>query len=432
MTETVKAPDPSALLKKVAAKKQAAKAPAPQKRVSPLLAARENLTKILKEDHVVPLNENQLASSMPHYPTGVVTIDYLIGGRLNSRGVPPCPGLPGGRIINLYGSPGAGKTTLALTAAASICAKGGTCVYIDWENEVEPRYAEVLGVPVKDPSRFLLYQPNTLEEGLKIMITMASAGVDLIVVDSVGAAVPQDLYERKVEEEGEQARIGLVAQKWSQFLPKFKSLIRKSGTCVLGISQLRKKIGGQGHGPDAEPQGGEAWKYYSAVRISLRVFQKEMGKVFNALTGKTEDMIVGAIVLAKLDKCKVSDSVHHEQKFFLRSGTGIDNVRTVVDLAAIYKIVGKSGSWFEWPEAPGGPIKAQGMEQMIQKVKAQNAMEALFAQVVPKMTEAAKPVHTAETSEEPDGSGEGEDLPEDLFDMIPGEKKVEEPPSEDA
>jgi len=412
-----KAPNTSAILKTVQ-QKAAAKPIMNKKGNSPLIGAREALKKILKEDHVVPLTEGQLKASMPHIPTGAMVVDFLVGGRPNSRGVAPCPGLPKGRIINIYGNAGAGKTTLALSTAASVCAMGGTCVYIDWENEVDPRWAETLGVPVKDESRFLLMQPNTLEEGLKIMVQMASAGVDLIVLDSVGAGVPHDLFHRNIEDEGDQGRIGLVAQKWSQFLPKFKTLIRKSDSCVIGISQLRKKINSQGHGPDAEPQGGEAWKYYSAVRMMLRVFNKEKTKTFNAITGKTEEMVTGTVVLAKLDKCKVSDSVHHEQKFYLKSGVGIDNNRSVVDLAIVYKVIGKSGSWYEWEGAPGGSIRAQGMDPLIKQIaERKGALQTLFSLLVPKLSA----VKASESADEgPDGSEIFEDdaVTDNLFDDI--------------
>lgn len=386
------------------------------KGVSPLTRGRAALKQVLKEDHVVALTENQLSQSMPHIPTGAIVIDFLIGGRPNQRGIAPCPGMPRHRLINLYGTAGAGKTTLALTTAAAVCNAGGTCVYIDWENEVEPRYAEAIGVPVKDESRFLLMQPNTLEEGMKIMIQMASEGVDLIVVDSVGAGVPQDFYERSLEEEGDQGRIGLVAAKWSQFLPKFKSIISKSGTCVIGISQLRKTIDKSGHGPDSAPQGGEAWKFYSAVRMMLRVFSKEKTKILNPITGKIEEIVTGTKVIAKLDKCKVSNSVHHEQIFYLKSGSGIDNTRSVVDIAAAYKVVAKEGSWYEWSSAPGGSIRGQGIESFTKKVTERDtALSVLFQQVVPKLMSAMTPVPGSDDEVEVEGVDASVDS---LFDDI--------------
>lgn len=393
------------------------------KNLSPLARARAALKGVLKEDPVVPLTANTLRQSMPHLPFGSIIVDYLIGGRPNSFGVPPCPGAPRGRILNLYGNAGAGKTTLALTEAATTCANGGTVVYIDWENEVEPRYASVIGVPVEDESKFLLMQPNTLEEGMKIMVQMAREGVDLIVVDSVGAAVPEDLYEREIGEEGNQTRIGLVAQKWSQFLPKFKSLIAKSGTAVTGISQLRKKINSQGHGPDVEVQGGEAWKFFSAVRMHLRVYSKEKVKRFNPITGKMEEIVVGTTVRAKLDKCKVSDSVHHEQNFFLTSGKGIDNARSVVDIAVATKIINKSGAWYEWVSAPEAPIKAQGIDSLINNITSQaNGIQTLFSQVAPKLgaTQDAVTSMFADDGDDDDAS----DLFDDIVPATP--KKVDD------
>jgi hypothetical protein len=239
---------------------------------------------------------------------------------------------------------------------------------------------------VTDSSRFQLLQPNTLEDGMKIMITMASEGVDLIVVDSVGAGVPAQVYNQELNKEGDFGRMGLVAAKWSQFLPKFKSLLSKSGTALLGISQLRKTMN-SGPGPDSAPQGGEAWKFYSTVRMGLRVFSKQKTNIFNALTGKNEEMVTSATVLAKLDKCKVSDSVHHEQMFFLRSGTGIDNTRSVAELAAILKVVHKGGSWYTWENGPTGPIKCNSIDAFVKAINATpNGLATLFAQVAPKLS----------------------------------------------
>lgn len=385
---------------------------------SALTRARTALTTLLKEDHVVPLTDSALKKAMPHIPSGSVNMDYLIGGRPNQFGVAPCPGYPRGRIINLYGNAGAGKTTLALTACASVCAAGGTAVYIDWENEVDPRYAARLGVPVSDENRFLLLQPNTLEEGMKIMIQMAVEGVDLIVVDSVGAGVPEDKYNQDLKDEGHAGRMGLLAGKWSNFLPKYKSLIRRSNSCVIGISQLRKTMNGMGMGPDSDTQGGEGWKFYSAVRIMLRVFQKERSKTFNVLTGKLEEAVTGTIVLAKLDKCKVSDSVHHEQKFYLESGKGIDNARSVVEMALSYRVVNKvSGSWLHWPTAPKGEIKVNGMAAFLAALKQDpKNVDVMFSQVQARMQTGEQAAIEENAEAEEAVSSELDDL----FSIVPG------------
>lgn len=348
------------------------------------------------EDVVAHLDTKTLQEPSPHIPTGSLVIDYLIGGIPNRYGVRPCPGIPRGKIMNLYGEAGAGKTTLALTIAASTCEMGGTVAYIDWENEVEPRYAEALGVPVTDSSKFLLLQPSTLEEGFKIMWAMAQSGVDLIVVDSVGAGVPEDWF--KSDDKGEQGRVGMVAAKWSKFLPEVKVVAKRSNTAILGISQLRSKISTGGYGgPTTQAQGGKAWQFYSCTRMMLRVIGKEKEKVFNHLTGKSDDQVTGTKVKAKLDKCKVSGAFGHEQMFYLKSGYGIDDERTIIEIALAYNIVKKGGAWYSWTAPDGTLVKGQGMTGFRNLLEARdNAYGEIFAQIEPHLsstqaTQAAEP-----------------------------------------
>lgn len=422
------AADTAPKTEKAPVEKAAKKAPV-EKAMSPLDRASASLKKILETDHTVPLSADMTKITMPHLTTGAVTVDYLIGGRPNVYGVPPCPGWPCGRISNLYGNSGAGKTTLALTTAAKVCASGGTVCYIDWENEVEPRYAAALGVPIGDQSRFKLYQPETLEDGMKIMVQMALSGVDLIVVDSVGAGVPSKVYHRDNKEEGDQIRPGLMAQLWGQFLPKFKSVISKSNTTVIGISQMRKTLNTMGGGgPDSAPQGGEAWKFYSAVRMMLRVYQKQKTKKMNGITGKMEEMVTGTIVVAKLDKCKVSDSAFQEQMFYLRSGTGIDNSKSIVDLAVNYGVITKRGSWHDWHTAPNGTITGNGMESFLAKLQEDpNNLTLLFSQVAPRLGSVGAPI-MAPSEDENDVAAEDLD---DIFSIVPGMEKVQAAPPED-
>lgn len=380
----------------MATAKKSAAAP----KMSALTRARGALKGHLKEDPTVPLSEELLKQSTPHIPTGSIIVDYAIGGKINKYGIAPCPGLPRGRITQLYGENSAGKTTLALTIAASVCAAGGTVAYIDWEHEVEPRYASTLGVPISDESKFILIQPDTLEDGMKVMAVMITEGVDLIVLDSVGAGKPESQVNRDVSEIGDQTRVGLVASKWSEYLPTVKTMMSKSGTTILAISQLRKTISAMTGGPDSAPQGGESWKFYTSVRMKLRVFQKEKAKQFDALTGKLEDKVVGTIVMLKLEKCKVSDSVNNEFKFYLKSGVGIDNTRSVVELALAYKIINKSGAWYSWPTGPKGEVRGQGMDALLKAINDDpKNLQTLFAQVTPKLMQAPSFVHVVEEEE---------------------------------
>lgn len=335
-----------------------------------------------KDSALVELDLDSLSNSMPHISTGSVSLDYLIGGKENAQGVRPCPGIPRGRITNIYGLAGAGKTTIALQTAATICNEdGGTCVYIDWENEVEPRYAQQLGVPVTDKSKFMLLQPETLEQGFKLMVKFASAGVDLIVVDSVGAGVPEKMFAK---EAGEQQGVGLLARQWSQFLPLFKRVIADSNTAVIGISQLREAIGGMtgfGSGPTKKPQGGQAWTYYSSLKMMLKVVGKDRGKEWDGLQNKMIDTVKGNIVRATLDKCKVSDAYKHEADFYLMNGVGVDNERTVLDLAISVGVVKKGGAWYTWADpTTGQEHKGQGLDGF-RNLLPSNWLDVMFGQV---------------------------------------------------
>jgi recombination protein RecA len=175
----------------------------------------------------------------------------------------------------------------------------------------------------------------------------------------VGAAVPENIAGRDVGETGEQARVGLAAQRWSEFLPQLRGDILKSSSAVLGISQTRSKIGGMGHGPQFEPQGGQAWKFYTDLRIEIRRFSQEKAKLVNMLSNRTEERIVGSIVKAKIVKCKLSDAQGREENFYIRQGEGIDDIRATIEIAVNHNIIRKQGAWFNY-----GEMKWQGMEQV--------------------------------------------------------------------
>lgn len=343
---------------------------APKK--SALSQARALVTKAFpKDESFVEIDEDSIKTSRPHLPTGSIILDYLIGGRLNRFGVRPCPGLPRKCIVNLYGQESSGKTTVALTAAALVCQSGGSVCYIDWENAVDVAYAKSLGVPLDDPDSFQLCQPESLEKGLAILWTMAKAGVDLIVIDSVGAGVPQASLDQTVVEKGEMGRIGLNAAKWSKVLPELKNVINRTGSCVIGISQLRKKIGMTGYGgDDTQAQGGEAWKFYSEVRMGLKRIAQEKGKEYNAVTHKIEDAMVGQTVRCRIDKCKVSASQGKAADFYIRFGDGIDDIRSIIEITAARGIVKKAGAWYSWESPTGETIKGCGMDEFKAKVKA--------------------------------------------------------------
>lgn len=381
-------------------------------RSSKLALARDMAKKLLKDDNwLVTLDPNQLREPLPHLPTGSLVIDYLIGGEENFFGVAPCPGLPRGRITQLWGHESAGKTTLALTAAAETCRNGGCVLYVDWENDIVPDYAAALGVPIDDPDKFMLAQPESLEEGMKLIKLFVQAGVDLVVIDSVGAAVPQAIKDRDIKDVGEQSRIGLNAQRWSEFLPDLKGEAQKTGTVILGISQVRQKMstGPGNYGPSTAPQGGEAWKFYSALRLELRRITNEKSNIHNTLTSKKEERVIGGVIKAKVVKCKLSSSQGREEVFYIRWGEGIDDLRSVIEIAAAHGIIKKQGAWFQF-----GEKRMQGIEQVRAFFRSNaEAFAELAGKVRPHLTrKSSEPVDEEDDDDELDlsGAASGEEI----------------------
>ena len=343
---------------------------------SSLANARAVMNKVYpgEKSSEVRIDEDRFRQSHPHLPTGSFIIDHLIGGIPNRYGVLPCPGFPRARLINLYGAESSGKTTMALTVCAETCRRGGTVLYIDWEHAIDIPYAKILGVPIDDPDSFLLVQPETLEKGLGYLWAMAKAGVDLIVIDSVAAGSTTAQWEQTIAEKGEIGRVGAKAAKWSEYLPQLKALISRTNTCVVGISQLRAKIDTgfhKGGGETTQAQGGMAWKFYSEVRLGLKKIKTEKGKRYDAITHTTEDVPTGNVVIAKIDKCKVSASQGREAQFYLVYGEGIDDVRSMLEMASSRGVIKKSGSWYAWERKDGTSIRAQGVDTL--KVEILNA-----------------------------------------------------------
>lgn len=431
------APGPEMGSSEVGAVPTKKKAAAPAKKVSVLSQARAVLSKAFKEegsDEVI-VDENRYTQSMPHIKSGSVVLDFLIGGMPNALGVLPCPGLPRGRVINLYGMESSGKTTLCLQAAAEVCRAGGVVCYIDWEQAVDVAYAKKLGVPIDDPDQFLLVQPATFEKGLAILWTMVRAGVDLVIMDSVGSGATKAQWEKKTEDAHETGRVGAKSAQWSEFFPKLTAMMNRTNTCVIGISQLRAKINtgpGAAYGEQTSQQGGNAWKFYSSVRIKLSKISTEKTEKLDPLTNKKEAVPHSNVVEIRLDKCKVSSSQGRKGTIYIKLGEGIDNSRSIIEIAAARGVVKKSGTWLQWERSDGSSVRSQGAKGFAEELQTlPGAFEELHAATMASLAYAMKNAPEAAASPEvmeDDVVGEIDNI---LGGIAPGEKTADEVQGED-
>ena len=270
-------------------------------------------------------------------PTGVLSLDAALG----------VGGLPRGRVVEIYGPEGGGKTTVSLHVIAEAQKRGGTAAFIDAEHAMDPSYAKKLGVNIDN---LLISQPDYGEQALEIAETLIRSGaIDVIVIDSVAALVP------KAEIEGDMgdAVMGLQARLMSQALRKLTAVISKSKTVMIFINQLREKIGVMFGNPETTP-GGRALKFYSSVRLDVRAAEKI----------KENDKIIGTRVKVKVVKNKVAPPFR-EGSFVLIHGVGLLREADIIDQGLNLGLIEKSGSWYNY----GGEKLGQGFDGAITFLK---------------------------------------------------------------
>jgi len=239
-------------------------------------------------------------------------------------------GLPRGRVVEIYGPESSGKTTMTLQVIASCQRAGGTAAFIDAEHALDPSYAEKLGVKVDD---LLVSQPDTGEQALEIVDMLVRSGaVDMVVVDSVAALTP------KAEIEGEMgdSHVGLHARLMSQALRKLTANIKKSGTLVIFINQIRMKIGVMFGNPETTT-GGNALKFYASVRLDIR----RIGAV------KRGEEVIGSETRVKVVKNKVAPPFR-KCEFEILYGEGTSREGEIIDLGVAENLIEKSGAWYSY------------------------------------------------------------------------------------
>lgn len=259
-----------------------------------------------------------------------VDVDVIPSGSLlidNALGV---GGYPKGRIIEIFGPESSGKTTLALHAIAEAQKKGGTAAFVDAEHSIDPVYARNLGVNIDE---LILSQPDSGEQALEIVELLANSGsIDIIVVDSVAALVPQAELDGTMSDNS----VGLQARLLSKAMRKLAGILNTNNCTVIFINQLREKVGVIYGNPETTT-GGRALKFYASVRIDIR----------RAEAIKDGSTIVGNTVNVKIVKNKVAPPFKNTQVDIIY-GKGINKNAEILDLGVELGILKRTGSWYEY------------------------------------------------------------------------------------
>src|SRR5579875_935337 len=253
-------------------------------------------------------------------PTGSIALDVALG----------IGGLPRGRVVEIYGPEGSGKTSLALHAIANAQKKGGIAAFVDAEHALDPDYAKKLGV---DTDGLLVSQPDTGEQALEITdMLIRSGAIDVIVIDSVAALVPR----AEIEGEMGDSHVGLQARLMSQALRKLTGALNQAKTTAIFTNQLREKVGVMFGSPETT-SGGKALKFYASVRLDVRRIE----------TLKDGTDAVGNRTRVKVVKNKMSPPFKVAE-FDILYGVGISREGSLIDLGVEQGIVRKAGAWYTY------------------------------------------------------------------------------------
>lgn len=327
--------------------------------------------------------------NMEYTSTGSTILNLLIGGTRMPNGNMVCPGWPKGRISEVYGREGSGKSTVALMGMAQALAAGGVGVYVDAENAVVDSYARKIGVdfrPVEmgGPGNVIRVSPPSAEDIETYVIAAALSGVNFIVVDSVAAMVPRNENARNAADEKDKVQVAELPRIMSRFMPKLQNIIAKTGTHVMFLNQVRDKIGAMGYTEEAKmtTTGGNALRFFASLRFYLKAKTVSKAKKFNVMTKEWDEVPISTDVLAKGVKNKVDALQGHSMLFTVRYGIGIDELRSMLNVATAYNIVSQKKNArkqdvFTFSSPSGNLVEAVSIEKFRSEISSVKNRESL-------------------------------------------------------
>ncbi len=303
---------------------------------------------------VMKLGEHPMGAGISVISTGSIALDIALG----------VGGVPRGRIIEVFGPEGSGKTTVSLHIIAEAQRNGGIAAFIDAEHALDPTYARELGVNIDE---LLVSQPDSGEQALEIADMLVRSGsLDLVVIDSVAALVPR----AEIEGEMGDTHVGLQARLMSQAMRKLAGTLSKFDTSAIFINQLREKIGVMFGNPETTP-GGRALKFYSSVRLDVR-------KIENLKDGTD---VVGSRTRVKVVKNKVAPPFR-QCEFDIIYGKGISKEGSLLDVGVDLEIVKKSGAWFTYEGDQLGQGRENARQFLAEHVDVRDEIERKVREAV--------------------------------------------------